>query len=140
MSGLSGSIPPRALPAPERPPVESCTIIPGQCRSIPAFSSANRSGSDVGEPSSFLTWQWAMVAPASKASWVDSTCSATVIGTAGLSAFCGTEPVMATQMMQGFGHRAISSRMVASLSGSGEERRMAAVDVVNRVGGPVART
>ena len=42
-----------------------------------------------------------MRAPASKASCVLSTCSATVIGTAGLSAFCGTEPVIATQMMQG---------------------------------------
>ncbi len=31
-----------------------------------------------------------------------STCSVTVIGTAGLSDFCGTDPVIATQMMQGF--------------------------------------
>ncbi len=31
MSGRSGSMPPRACPAPERPPVESCTIMPGQC-------------------------------------------------------------------------------------------------------------
>ena len=43
-----------------------------------------------------------MLAPASKASWVLSTCSATVMGTAGLSVFCGTLPVIATQMMQGF--------------------------------------
>ena len=101
MSGLSGSIPPRACPAPDRPPVDSCTIMPGQCASIPSFSRAKRSGSEVGVPSSIRTWQWAMLAPASKAAWVDSTCSATVIGTAGLSDFCGTEPVIATQMMQG---------------------------------------
>ena len=43
-----------------------------------------------------------MLAPASKASCADSTCSATVIGTAGLSDFLGSEPVIATQMMQGF--------------------------------------
>jgi hypothetical protein len=42
-----------------------------------------------------------MVAPASKASWVDSTCSDTVIGTEGLLAFVGKLPVMATQIMQG---------------------------------------
>jgi len=43
-----------------------------------------------------------MEAPASNAEWVYSTCSSMVIGTAGLFAFCGTEPVMATQRMQGF--------------------------------------
>ena len=42
-----------------------------------------------------------MLAPASKAACVLSTCSATVIGTAGLFAFRGRLPVMATQMMQG---------------------------------------
>lgn len=42
-----------------------------------------------------------MLAPTSNASFVLSTCSARVIGTAGLLAFCGSEPVMATQMMQG---------------------------------------
>jgi hypothetical protein len=31
---------------------------------------------------------------------VDSICSEIVIGTAGLSLFCGSEPVMATVMMQ----------------------------------------
>jgi len=36
---------------------------------------------------------WASAAPASKAFWLDSTCSAGVTGTAGLSAFLGTEPV-----------------------------------------------
>jgi hypothetical protein len=43
-----------------------------------------------------------MEAPASKASWVLSICSDTLIGTAGLSDLRGREPVMATQMMQGF--------------------------------------
>jgi hypothetical protein len=43
-----------------------------------------------------------MEAPASNAACVLSICSEIVIGTAGLSAFCGTEPVMATQMIQGF--------------------------------------
>jgi hypothetical protein len=38
---------------------------------------------------------------ASKASWVESICSATVIGTAGLSFLRGSEPVIATLMMQG---------------------------------------
>jgi hypothetical protein len=33
---------------------------------------------------------------------VDSICSATVIGTAGLSFFRGKEPVIATVMMQGW--------------------------------------
>ena len=41
------------------------------------------------------------MAPASNASWVDSTCSATEIGTAGLSRLVGSEPVIATVMMQG---------------------------------------
>jgi hypothetical protein len=40
-------------------------------------------------------------APASNASWVDSICSAGVTGTAGLSFFLGTAPVMATVMMTG---------------------------------------
>ena len=44
---------------------------------------------------------WTSDAPASKASCVDSTCSATVIGTAGLSAFRGTEPVIATASTTG---------------------------------------
>jgi hypothetical protein len=42
-----------------------------------------------------------MLAPASNASWVLSICSGTVIGTAGLFSLRGTDPVMATQMMQG---------------------------------------
>ena len=41
-----------------------------------------------------------MVAPASKASCALSICSAMVIGTAGLLAFRGRLPVIATQMMQ----------------------------------------
>ena len=42
-----------------------------------------------------------MVAPASKASCALSICSAMVIGTAGLLAFRGRLPVIATQMMHG---------------------------------------
>ncbi|GAB2184849.1 hypothetical protein LAB1_21580 [Roseibium sp. LAB1] len=42
-----------------------------------------------------------MVAPASKAACVLSTCSDTLIGTAGLFSFFGSDPVIATQMMQG---------------------------------------
>jgi hypothetical protein len=41
-------------------------------------------------------------APASKAAWVLSTCSVGVTGTAGLSFFRGTEPVMATAITTGF--------------------------------------
>ena len=66
------------------------------------------SGSELGVPSSLRTWAWQMVAPASKAAWVLSTCSGTVIGTAGLSALVGTEPVIATQMMQGLVMSALS--------------------------------
>ena len=47
------------------------------------------------------TWAWMMEAPASTAAWALSTCSATVIGTAGLFSLRGRLPVMATQMMQG---------------------------------------
>ena len=43
-----------------------------------------------------------MLAPASKAAWVLSTCSDTVIGTAGFMLFRGKDPVIATQIMQGF--------------------------------------
>ncbi len=42
-----------------------------------------------------------MVAPASKAARVESTCSLMVIGTAGLCSLRGTEPVIATVMMHG---------------------------------------
>jgi hypothetical protein len=76
-------------------------IMPGQCLSIPSFRRANLSGSEEGVWSSLRTWAWTIVAPASKASCVDSTCSDTVIGTAGLLALVGRLPVMATQMMQG---------------------------------------
>src|SRR5688572_29047578 len=41
-------------------------------------------------------------APASKASWVDSICCGGVTGTAGLSFFFGTAPVIATVMMTGW--------------------------------------
>lgn len=74
---------------------------PGQCFSSPCFSRAKHSGSELGLPSSSRTWQWAMAAPASNASCADSICSGTEIGTAGLSALVGSDPVMATQMMQG---------------------------------------
>src|SRR3569623_1672403 len=101
MSGLSGSMPPRSRPLPERPPVESWMIMPGQCFLSPSTSRPKRSGPDVVVPSSFRTWQCASDAPASSEACVDSTCSATVIGTAGLSFLVGTDPVIATVMMQG---------------------------------------
>src|SRR6476659_3622410 len=102
MSGLSDSIPPRSLSAPDRQPVENCTIRPGQCWRRPASSRPNFSGSEDGVSSSLRTCTCASVAPASNASCVDSTCSAIVIGTAGLSALRGSEPVMATEMMHGW--------------------------------------
>ncbi len=42
-----------------------------------------------------------ILAPASMAARELSTCSAIVVGTAGLFALVGTEPVMAQQRMQG---------------------------------------
>jgi hypothetical protein len=61
-----------------------------------------RSGLDDDVSSSFRTWMCTSEAPASNASWVDSTCSAGVIGTAGLSRLRGTEPVIATAITMGF--------------------------------------
>ncbi len=101
MSGRSPSIAPRSRPDPDRPPVENWMIMPGQCFFSPSCRRANRSGSEVGVWSSFRTWQCTIEAPASKDSWADSTCSSTVIGTAGLFSLRGSEPVIATQMMQG---------------------------------------
>ena len=101
MSGRNESIAPRSLPAPERPPVEICVMIPGQCLRMPSSTSENRSGAEVGDSSSLRTCRWTSVAPASKASCVDSICSEIVIGTAGLSFFFGSDPVIATVMMQG---------------------------------------
>jgi hypothetical protein len=46
-----------------------------------------------------------MLAPASNAAWVLSICSVTVIGTAGLFSSRGTDPVIATQMIQGLAER-----------------------------------
>src|ERR1700704_3622473 len=43
----------------------------------------------------------ATVAPDSNASWVDSICSLGVTGTAGVSTFRGTAPVIATVMIAG---------------------------------------
>ena len=50
---------------------------------------------------------WTSEAPASNAAWVDSICSGGVTGTAGLSFFFGTAPVMATVMITGSGMRLI---------------------------------
>ncbi len=89
------------VPAPERPPVESCTIIPGQCFSIPSFRRAKRSGSAVGFGLRRGHGNGRWWRPPRRPRGSISTCSATVIGTAGLSSLRGTDPVMATQMMQG---------------------------------------
>jgi hypothetical protein len=75
--------------------------MPGQWVFIPSINSANRPGSELGVPSGKRTWQCAILAPNSKAACVLSTCSSMEIGTAGLSDFFGTEPVIATQIMQG---------------------------------------
>ncbi len=77
-------------------------MIPGQCCLIPSSTFAKRSGAELGVPSSLRTCRCTSVAPASKASCVDSICSDAAIGTAGLSFLPGTEPVIATVMMQGF--------------------------------------
>src|SRR3954453_19399908 len=115
MSGLSAIMPPRSLPAPERPPVENCRIMPGQCWRRPSCSRANFSGSEEELWSSLRTWRCARVAPASNASWVDSTCSAMVIGTAGLFSLRGKDPVMATVMMHGVGSDIEEHRLLLAL-------------------------
>ena len=81
---------------------------------MPSSTAAKRSGAEVGVPSSLRTCRWTSVAPASNAAWVDSTCSATLIGTAGLSAFFGSDPVIATEMMQGVGHGHLRRRKFES--------------------------
>ena len=101
MSGRRCSMPPRSRPAPERPPVDTCVMISGQCLRMPASTSAKRSGAELGVSSSLRTCRCTSVAPASYAAWVDSICSLGVTGTAGLSFLRGKEPVMATEMMQG---------------------------------------
>ncbi len=101
MSGRRSSALPRWEASRPRPPVENCTIMPGQWRRTPSCTAAKRSGSEEGVSSSLRTWMCTSVAPASKAAWVLSTCSATVTGTAGLSFLRGTEPVMATATTQG---------------------------------------
>ena len=75
-------MPPRSEPTPERPPVENCTMMPGQTLRMRSWNSANLSGFDVTDWSSLRTWTCTSAAPASKAACVDSICSLTVIGTA----------------------------------------------------------
>ena len=84
-------MPRRSQPALERPSVESWMIMPGQCFLTPPIKRAKREGSDVGAPSSLRTCACNKVAPASKAPCVDSTCSAMVMGTAGLSRLVGSD-------------------------------------------------
>src|SRR6478736_2563173 len=83
----------------------------GQCLRMPAWTAANRSGSEDGLSSSLRTWMCTSEAPASKASCVESICSAGVTGSAGLSFFRGTEPVMATAMTTGFMERFLCSAL-----------------------------
>ncbi len=101
MSGRCLSALPRSAASRPRPPVENCTIMPGQWRRMPACTAAKRSGSEDERPSSSRTWMWTRAAPASKASCVLSICSATPIGTAGFCALVGWLPVMATVMTAG---------------------------------------
>src|SRR3982750_1044666 len=119
MSGFRYSAEPRADGSRPRPPVENCTIIPGQRFSTPAFTAANRAGSEDELSSSLRTWIWTRVAPASKAACVLSICSGDVTGRAGLSFLRGTDPVMATAMTTGFmaGPPRIGAGSVALLGG-----------------------
>src|SRR6476660_1864666 len=96
MSGFRKSELPRDCGSRPRPPVENCTIMPGQWVRMPLHTLPKRSGSEEGVSSSLRTWICARVAPASKASLVLSICSVGVIGTARLSFLRGTEPVIAT--------------------------------------------
>src|SRR6185437_3252441 len=102
MSGFRCSIAPRAAGSRPRPPVENCTIMPGQCLRTPSCTRPYSSGSELGDSSGLRTWTCTSDAPASKASCVDSICSPVVTGTAGLSFLRGCEPVMATQMITGW--------------------------------------
>ena len=63
---------------------------------------------------------WTSAAPASKAACVDSICSSGVIGTAGLLAFCGRDPVMATLMTAG----RVTAPIIPQYSGGGLQSRM----------------
>ncbi len=101
MSGRRSSALPRAAGSRPRPPVENCTIMPGQWRRTPSCTWANSAGSLEGLSSGLRTWMCTRLAPASNAACVLSTCSAGVVGTAGLSALRGTEPVMATAITTG---------------------------------------
>src|SRR6187549_2389301 len=75
--------------------------MPGQCLRMPSCTWANNAGSEDELSSGLRTWIWTSEAPASNASWVDSICSDTVTGSAGLSFLRGTEPVIATVMTAG---------------------------------------
>ena len=101
ISGLSSNIESRSLSFLHLPPVENWIFIPGQCFFTPVWNFSNNLGSEDGFWDSSLTWTWTIVAPASKASCVDSICCVTVTGTAGLSDFFGTEPVIATVIIHG---------------------------------------
>src|SRR5919107_2984586 len=75
--------------------------MPGQCLRMPSCTWANKAGSDDELSSGLRTWMWTSEAPASNASWVDSICSDTVTGSAGLSFLRGTDPVIATVITAG---------------------------------------
>src|SRR5579862_2196964 len=102
ISGLRKSALPRTAGSRPRPPVENCTMMPGHSERIAFCTWAKSAGSEEGVSSALRTWMWASEAPASNASRMDSICSAGVIGTAGLSRFLGTDPVMATAITTGF--------------------------------------
>src|SRR6185437_13737739 len=114
MSGLRYSIAPRAAWSRPRPPVENCTIIPGQCLRTPSCTRPYSSGAELGVSSGLRTWTCTSEAPASYASCVDSICSAGVTGTAGLSFLRGCDPVIATVMMTG---SALIGRVLRALRG-----------------------
>lgn len=74
--------------------------MPGQCFSMPSLAPRKMSGSELEPPSESRACMCTSAAPAAKASCVLSIISGTEIGTAGVSDLRGTEPLIATVMMQ----------------------------------------
>ena len=113
MSGRSGSMPPRLLPRAGAPAGGELDDHPGAVPLQPLLQARELArGRWTASGRRCAHGQWQMLAPASKASCVLSTCSSTEIGTAGIVRLGrGSDPVIATQMMQGFG-----SDMAAALS------------------------
>ena len=101
MSGFSDSMPPRSRPAPERPPVETWVMMPGQCLRMPS--------STCGEALWRRRRRLVVVAHVQvheRGTRLEGLLRRLdllghLTGTAGLSFLRGSEPVIATVMMQG---------------------------------------